>query len=83
MNKRSHGMESKAALIACALFCDWSLEQVDGDPREFCLVSKRDGAKSVDYTSNLAGGDRLKAAEMLISVAGRLIDAHERERRTG
>ena len=72
-------MESKAALIACALFCDWSLEQVDGGPRDFCLVSKGDGATLVEYTSNLAGCDRLTAVEMLLGAAKRILDAHERD----
>jgi hypothetical protein len=66
--------EPKAALIACALFCDWSLE-LDGDPHNFCLLSWRDGGERLaQYTSNLAGEDRLKAAAALIAMAGRLLD---------
>jgi hypothetical protein len=76
-------METREALIACALFCDSMLGQIDGDPRDFCVVSKRRGAKFAQFTSNLANGGRLDAAEMLLNTAGRLIDAHERERRTG
>ncbi len=73
MVKRLQAVQ-KSALIECALFCDWSLGQVDGDPRDFCLVSKR--GKSVDYTSNLAVDDKLGVAEMLMNVARRLLDAH-------
>jgi hypothetical protein len=75
MVKRSVLMGQQAALIACALFCDWSLESVDGDPRNFCLLSWRDGGERLaQYTSNLAGEDRLKAAAALIAMAGRLLD---------
>jgi hypothetical protein len=76
-------MAPQTALIACALFCDWSLEQVDGDPRDFCLVSARDGDKLVAYTTNLANGNQLKAAEMLMSAARRMIDKHCRARAHG
>ena len=67
-------MESKAALMACALFCDSTLEMVDGDPRNFCLLSWRNGQRRAEYTSNLAGEDRLKAAAALINMAGRLLE---------
>jgi hypothetical protein len=78
-----HPMLPQEALIACALFCDSTLELIDGDPRDFCLVSKRHGERWAQYTSNLAGGDRLKAVEMLMGAARRLLDAHVRERRSG
>lgn len=70
----------QTALIACALFCDSTLELIDGDPRDFCIVSKGQGERLAQYTSNLAGGDRLKAAEMLMGAARRLLDAHVRAR---
>ena len=56
-----HSMESKAALMACALFCDSTLERVDGDPRNFCLLSWRDGQRVAEYTSNLAAEDRTES----------------------
>ena len=72
----------KTALIACALFCDSTLEMVDGKARKFCLVSWCDREELPQYASNLAGVDRLEV-EMLTTAAERLLAVHRGEQRGG
>lgn len=67
-------MAPKEAMIACALFCDSTFELIDGVARNFCLLSWRDGEPLAQYTSNLAGDDRARAAVALRSMAKRLDD---------
>ena len=73
----------KTALIACALFCDSTLEIVDVKARKFCLVSWCDREELPQYASNLAGVDRLEVVEMLTTAAERLLAVHRGEQRGG
>ena len=69
--RNSQPMAPKEAMIACALFCDSTLELIDGDGRNFCLLSWRDGEALAQYASNLAGDNRARAAVALRSMAKR------------
>lgn len=71
MKRQGMLMAPQTALLACGIYCDQILGTVDGDPRNFCLMSwSCDGV--ADFTSNTAPDQRPEMAKALRALATRL-----------